>query len=150
MTILLTDAVIATLQGGYGLIAPGAVAIHQDRIAWVGPQDAIPAEFQGFPRHPCGGRLLTPGLIDCHSHAIWAGTRAGEFEARLNGALAAAGMTGTELAALIALAPGTAVWRSASSITWRAVTFLMRAEGLTISRCASVGSARYLTSSGST
>ena len=86
MTILLTDAVIATLQGGYGLIAPGAVAIHQDRIAWVGPQDAIPAEFQGFPRHPCGGRLLTPGLIDCHSHAIWAGTRAGEFEARLNGA----------------------------------------------------------------
>lgn len=86
MALLLTDAVVATMAEGYGLQAPGAVAITGDRIAWVGPQADIPPEYQSLPRHSCSGRLLTPGLVDCHTHTLWAGSRAGEFEARLTGA----------------------------------------------------------------
>ena len=79
MTLLLTNARIATMQGGYGLTR-GAVLIEGDRIAAVGDV-ASAAEVVD-----CGGRLVTPGLVDCHSHAVHAGSRAGEFEARLNGA----------------------------------------------------------------
>lgn len=86
MALVLTDAVVATMQGGYGLIPSGAVALADDRIAWVGPSDRIPDEYQPLPHHSCAGRLLTPGLIDCHTHAVWAGSRAAEFEARLTGA----------------------------------------------------------------
>lgn len=86
MGLLLTDAVAATMVDGYGLIANAAVAIEQDRIIWAGPQSEIPVQHQSLPRHSCSNRLLTPGLVDCHSHAVYAGSRAAEFEARLNGA----------------------------------------------------------------
>jgi imidazolonepropionase len=83
MTLLLTNALIATMEGGYGLIR-GSVLCDGDRIAAVG--DVAAPELGGDTVVDCGGRLVTPGLVDCHSHAVYAGSRAGEFEARLNGA----------------------------------------------------------------
>jgi imidazolonepropionase len=85
--LLLTEARLATMAGaGYGLIEAGAVAMKGGRIAWVGAEAALPAEFRALPRHEAQGRLVTPALIDCHTHAVFAGSRAKEFEARLNGA----------------------------------------------------------------
>ena len=86
MAILLTYATVATMVGGYGLLPDAAVAVQGDTITWVGPMDAIPDAYKGHDAHDCGGLLLTPGLIDCHTHVVFAGNRAGEFEARLNGA----------------------------------------------------------------
>ncbi len=86
MAWLLTDATLATMAAGYGLIRDGAVAFDGDRIAWAGPASEIPNLYQPLPRRSFEGRLVTPGLIDCHSHAVYGGSRAGEFEARLNGA----------------------------------------------------------------
>ncbi len=83
---ILDDARIATMppQGGYGLIRSGCVVIRGDRIAHVG--EAVPPAFRALPRESLGGRLLTPALIDCHTHLVFAGNRAGEFEMRLQGA----------------------------------------------------------------
>lgn len=83
-TMILTNARVATMVGDYGLIDRAAVVIEGDRIAWVGPEDSLPAS--AGPRHDLGGRLVTPGLIDCHTHVVFGGHRAGEFEMRLNGA----------------------------------------------------------------
>lgn len=84
--MLLTHATLATMSGGYGLIPDAAVAIDGDRIVWAGPMADLPATFHALPDHDCQGRLVTPGLIDCHTHAVFAGHRAVEFELRLNGA----------------------------------------------------------------
>lgn len=83
-----TDATLATLEGerGWGMVEDAAVAIDGDRIAFVGARHAIPAAFAGFERESLGGRLVTPGLIDCHTHLVHAGSRAREFELRLEGA----------------------------------------------------------------
>ena len=86
MQRLLTHATLATMSGGYGLIADGAIAVDDDRIVWVGTFDDIPQPFHNFPKQSCIGLLLTPGLIDCHSHVVFGGNRAVEFEMRLNGA----------------------------------------------------------------
>ena len=83
---------IATMQPGtaapYGLIDRGAIVVEGDRIAWVGPQSDLPGELVARceERHDAGGRLVTPGLIDCHTHLVYGGDRANEFELRLNGA----------------------------------------------------------------
>lgn len=84
--MLLTHATLATMTDGYGLIPEAAVVIEGDRIAWAGPMADLPATHRALPDHDCGGRLVTPGLIDCHTHAIFAGHRAVEFELRLKGA----------------------------------------------------------------
>lgn len=86
--MLLTDVTIATMDGGprYGLIEAGAVAIEGDRIAWAGPMESLPAAFDPYERRPMEGRLVTPALIDCHTHAVFGGDRAREFEMRLEGA----------------------------------------------------------------
>ncbi len=86
MALVLIHANAATMTDGYGLIADAAVAMDAGRIAWVGPTDAIPAPYRRSDAHDCAGALLTPSLIDCHSHVVFAGNRAGEFEMRLNGA----------------------------------------------------------------
>lgn len=86
MAILLTNATIASMVGDYGLIQTGAVAVQGETIAWVGPMSDISERFAALPRHDCKGKLLTPGLIDCHSHIVFGGNRAAEFELRLNGA----------------------------------------------------------------
>lgn len=86
---LLLGATLATLDGdsGYGLIEDGALGWRDGRIVHVGPRDALPdgAETQAGQVIETRG-LVTPGLIDCHTHAVFAGNRAGEFEMRLQGA----------------------------------------------------------------
>ncbi|NEY89203.1 imidazolonepropionase [Rhodobacteraceae bacterium KMS-5] len=86
MAILLTHATIATMTAGYGLIEDGALVAEGERIVWIGQTSDIPAQWQTLPAQNCGGRLLTPGLVDCHSHIVFGGHRAVEFEMRLNGA----------------------------------------------------------------
>ncbi|MEM9223687.1 MAG: imidazolonepropionase [Pseudomonadota bacterium] len=75
----------AGAQQRYGLIKDAAVALHKGKIAVVGPRTGqnIP---EGAQRIDGEGGLLTPALIDCHTHIVFAGNRAGEFEARLEGA----------------------------------------------------------------
>jgi imidazolonepropionase len=86
--MLLTNIQIATMQGdtAYGLISHAALAITDGRIAWVGLAADLPAEFAGMTPQDMGGRLVTPALIDCHTHLVFGGDRAREFEMRLNGA----------------------------------------------------------------
>ena len=82
------NANLATMvsgDDGYGSIEDGAVAVIDGRIAWVGPRRALPQEWRGAVQHDCGGAWITPGLIDCHTHIVHAGCRAGEFEQRLEG-----------------------------------------------------------------
>jgi imidazolonepropionase len=86
---LLTASTIATMAVGgipYGLIKNGAIAITGERIAWAGRSADIPAAYTHWPRHDLGERLVTPALIDCHTHLVFAGNRAREFEMRLEGA----------------------------------------------------------------
>lgn len=86
---LLVDVKVATMSEGaerpYGLIADGAVAVAGGTIVWVGEQAEIPSEYADWPQHPLVGRLLTPAMIDCHSHMVHGGNRAREFEQRLQG-----------------------------------------------------------------
>ncbi|WP_372573560.1 imidazolonepropionase [Ruegeria jejuensis] len=70
----------------YGLIHHAAIAIAGDSIVWVGPAADLPEDYIAWPRDDLGGRLVTPGLIDCHTHLVFGGNRAREFEMRLNGA----------------------------------------------------------------
>ena len=83
------NARLATLDEslpGLGTIENGAIAVRDGRIAFVGPQDALPSEFSAVETVDCQGRWITPGLIDCHTHLVHAGNRAHEFELRLAGA----------------------------------------------------------------
>jgi len=83
--MLLTNATIATFSasGPYGLISDGAVLIENGRIAWVGQGADAPASPVA---RDLEGRLVTPALIDCHTHLVHGGNRAREFEMRLQGA----------------------------------------------------------------
>ncbi len=86
---MLTNARVATMderQAAFGFIENGAIAIEGDSISWCGPLADLPKEFSGGPRMDLGGRLVTPGLIDCHTHLVFGGDRAREFELRLQGA----------------------------------------------------------------
>jgi imidazolonepropionase len=83
---IMTNLVAATMRPGapYGLIADAALAIEDGRIAFVGPRGELPRT--NGRTHDLGGRLVTPGLIDCHTHLVHGGNRAREWEARLHGA----------------------------------------------------------------
>jgi imidazolonepropionase len=86
---IIRAANIATMQPGgaaYGLVADGAIGIEDGRIGWIGKADAMPAEWRGAALEDCGNRLITPALIDCHTHLVFGGNRAKEFEMRLEGA----------------------------------------------------------------
>jgi imidazolonepropionase len=86
LDLLVTNVHLVTLATGapYGAIRDGAIGIAADRIAWVGRARDVEATaartFDG------AGRWVTPGLIDCHTHLVYAGNRSREFEARLGGA----------------------------------------------------------------
>ena len=84
MAMILTNATLATMTGGYGLIADGALVMDRGSILWAGPAADLPRA--DLPVQDLGGRLVTPALIDCHTHLVFAGDRAQEFEMRLNGA----------------------------------------------------------------
>jgi imidazolonepropionase len=66
--------------------ARAAIAVAQGRIAWIGDSRAVPERFDNAPRHDGAGALVTPGLIDCHTHLVYGGQRANEFAMRLAGA----------------------------------------------------------------
>ena len=72
----------------YGAIEAGALAVAGGQIAWVGPESALPGAPESLAKrvHDSAGRWITPGLIDCHTHLVYGGDRAREFELRLEGA----------------------------------------------------------------
>lgn len=81
-----TELQIATMTDGYGLIEEGAIAVKDGKIVWIGKQSELPALYAQFSHNSYEGRLVTPAFIDCHTHVVFGGNRANEFELRLNGA----------------------------------------------------------------
>lgn len=83
------NARLATLAKetiGLGMVEHGAVAVKGERVVFAGPETDLPAGLTGADIIDCEGRLITPGLIDCHTHLVHASNRAAEFEMRLAGA----------------------------------------------------------------
>jgi imidazolonepropionase len=83
-TLPSADGLWADLRGLDG--QPCAIAVQSGQIAWTGAPDAVPAAYTALPRHAGQGALVTPGLVDCHTHLVYGGQRAGEFAMRLAGA----------------------------------------------------------------
>ena len=85
-TRVLRNATLATCAEGrpYGLIPKGAVALAGNRVAWVGSKRDVPAVLpKNCTVTELNYALMTPGLIDCHTHLVWAGSRYKEFEQRV-------------------------------------------------------------------
>jgi imidazolonepropionase len=86
----LTAATMVPVSRGegkpYGLIEDALIAVAEGQIFWVGPREDAPREIRALPIQKQEGRLVTPGLIDCHTHIVHGGDRAREFEMRLEGA----------------------------------------------------------------
>ncbi|KFG69945.1 imidazolonepropionase [Microvirga sp. BSC39] len=81
------NARLATLVGdGLGIVESGAIASRDGRIAFAGLMRDMPAGWDAAERIDCEGRWITPGLVDCHTHLVYGGDRAHEFELRLKGA----------------------------------------------------------------
>ena len=74
------------LGEGAAAVDNATIVVAGGQIAWVGASSALPAEHSRAPRHDGGGALVTPGLIDCHTHLVYGGQRAHEFALRLAGA----------------------------------------------------------------
>lgn len=86
---ILSDLRIATMDVAdvpYGMVEHGAIGIEDGRVAWVASVDTIPSDWKSVEAEPFDGRLVTPALIDCHTHIVHGGNRAREFELRLEGA----------------------------------------------------------------
>lgn len=83
------DINIATMQGGsgdYGIIEDGAIGVKDQEIVWIGRRSELPSfDPLTTPVHKGFGAWVTPGLIDCHTHLVFGGSRAQEFEQRLQG-----------------------------------------------------------------
>ncbi|OQP35894.1 imidazolonepropionase [Pantoea latae] len=71
-------------EGKYHIIEDGALAVDAGKLVWVGPRAEMPA-FTPRHQHRFDGGIVTPGLIDCHTHLVFGGDRSAEFEQRLNG-----------------------------------------------------------------
>ena len=87
--IVLTQARIATMAPSaqsYGLIEDGVIAISEGKVEWCGSAADLPKTYTSWSQRNLEGRLVTPALIDCHTHIIHGGNRANEFEMRLKGA----------------------------------------------------------------
>ncbi|MGL4767384.1 MAG: imidazolonepropionase [Formosimonas sp.] len=70
---------------GYGEIRHAALAVQEGKIAWLGAQSDLPPDWSACQQYDGQQAWLTPALIDCHTHVVYAGNRSNEFEARLNG-----------------------------------------------------------------
>ena len=80
---------VATMEDGaerYGMVQDAALAVDGEKVAWIGPRYALPADYSDWPSVDYGDRLITPAPIDAHTHVVFGGNRAVEFEMRLNGA----------------------------------------------------------------
>ncbi len=76
---------VATMKdASYNAIENAAIGVAGGRIVWLGKAENLPA-YQAQEEHNLDGGWITPGLIDCHTHLVFGGNRAGEFERRLNG-----------------------------------------------------------------
>lgn len=76
--------IVTMRDGHYNLIADGVLAVNQGKLIWVGPRSECPA-FAAREQHQFSGGIITPGLVDCHTHLVFGGDRSQEFEQRLNG-----------------------------------------------------------------
>lgn len=87
---LWVNAQLATMKpdNPYGMIKNGAIAVSEGKLVWVGREKDLPAEIRSAATrtHNARGACITPGLIDCHTHLIYGGSRVREFEFRLLGA----------------------------------------------------------------
>jgi imidazolonepropionase len=83
--IMWRNAKLATCDAQMRSFEPGALITHGDRIEWVGPEQAMPL-VSAAEQRDLQGRWVTPGLIDCHTHLVFAGNRAGEWQQQLCGA----------------------------------------------------------------
>lgn len=82
------DAHLVTMdaQNGFGTIEKGALVLEQGKIIWIGKEEDLPSHYTKQSRfHSAHGCFITPGLIDCHTHLVYAGDRSKEFESRLKG-----------------------------------------------------------------
>src|SRR5689334_11301447 len=81
-------AALATLDGDapWGWIERGALVVEGDTLQWVGAEADLPRALRVDAEHDLGGALVTPALVDCHTHLVYGGDRAREFERRLGGA----------------------------------------------------------------
>jgi len=77
---------LAAGMPGLGLVDAGAIGVVGSRIAYAGPESELPAGTRAAVETDLEGRLVTPGLIDCHTHLVFGGDRSAEFEMRLAGA----------------------------------------------------------------
>jgi imidazolonepropionase len=83
------NARLATMRGdlpGPGVIEPGLIAARDGRIVYAGTQSGFPGDADAAELIDCAGRWITPGLVDCHTHLVFGGDRAHDFELRLKGA----------------------------------------------------------------
>jgi len=87
MTALWRNARLATLaeDTGWGLIDRGALLVEDGELRWVGAEEELPPGVDLDAEHDLDGMLVTPGLVDCHTHLVYGGQRAAEFELRLKG-----------------------------------------------------------------
>ena len=81
-----TTVATCTTPGSYGLIEDAAVVMDEGTVLWCGPRAQLPSQYHSAARRDLQGALLTPSFIDCHTHVVYGGHRAAEFELRLNGA----------------------------------------------------------------
>ena len=88
MAYLLVNATVVTMQDRSSQISEfNAIAVDEGVIQWLGNDHSIPDQFtnSNYQRINIGGKLITPGLIDCHTHLVYGGNRAVEFAQRLEG-----------------------------------------------------------------
>ncbi len=87
MRTLWRNGRLVTLAGsGWCTIERGAMIVDGPRLQWIGHDTGLPRDLQVDAEHDLGGALVTPGLVDCHTHLVYGGQRANEFEMRLQGA----------------------------------------------------------------
>jgi imidazolonepropionase len=87
--LLVVNAAVASMdparRGPYGLVPDGGVGVIDGRVGWTGPMADLPSATSAAHTIDAAGALVTPGLVDCHTHLVFGGDRVGEFEARLSG-----------------------------------------------------------------
>lgn len=76
--------IVTMRDGHYNLIDDGALAVDNGELIWVGPRSELP-DFAPRTQQQFDGGIITPGLVDCHTHLVFGGDRSQEFEQRLNG-----------------------------------------------------------------